>query len=321
MEDIRIAHVPERESLPVVSSAPAPHPDKGQVLVRMRAAALNFADILKSRGQYQEAEAFPFVPGLEGAGEVIAAPEDSGLRPGDRVAVWQPGTMAQIVAVPATSCLRIPDAMSFDEAAGLQIAYGTSHLALADRAKLAPGETLVVLGAAGGVGLTAVEIGKAMGARVIAVARGAERLRVVAEAGADEMIDSDATPDLKARLRELGGVDVVYDPVGDEPGLAAFGALNRGGRFLVIGFAGGKPPRLPLNHALVKNITIHGFYWGGYRQLDLAALRDSLTTVFDLYAAGKLHPHVGEVLELDRIAEGYRLLAERKAVGKIIIRL
>ena len=320
MKDIRIAHVLERESLPAVGSAPAPRPDKGQVLVRMRAAALNFADILKSRGQYQEAESYPFVPGLEGAGEVLA-PEASGLQPGDRVAVWQPGTMAQIVAAPAASCLKIPDAMSFEEAAGLQIAYGTSHLALADRAKLARGETLVVLGAAGGVGLTAVEIGKAMGARVIGVARGAERLKVVKAAGADELIDSDATADLKARLRELGGVDVVYDPVGDEPGLAAFGALNRGGRFLVIGFAGGKPPRLPLNHALVKNITIHGFYWGGYRQLDLDALRDSLKTVFDLYAAGKVHPHLGEVLDLDQIAEGYRLLAERKSVGKIIIRL
>ena len=320
MKDIRIAHVLERESLPAVGSAPAPRPDKGQVLVRMRAAALNFADILKSRGQYQEAESYPFVPGLEGAGEVLDSGA-SGLQPGDRVAVWQPGTMAQIVAAPAASCLKIPDAMSFEEAAGLQIAYGTSHLALADRAKLAQGETLVVLGAAGGVGLTAVEIGKAMGARVIGVARGAERLKVVKAAGADELIDSDATADLKARLRELGGVDVVYDPVGDEPGLAAFGALNRGGRFLVIGFAGGKPPRLPLNHALVKNITIHGFYWGGYRQLDLDALRDSLKTVFDLYAAGKVHPHVGEVLDLDQIAEGYRLLAERKSVGKIIIRL
>lgn len=321
MEDIRIAHVLQRESLPEVTSAPPPRPDRGQVLVRMRAAALNFADILKSRGQYQEAEEFPFVPGLEGAGEVIAAPGDSGFRAGDQVAVWHPGTMAQIVAVPAGACLKIPEGMSFEQAAGLQIAYGTSHLALAGRARLAAGETLVVLGAAGGVGLTAVEIGRAMGARVIAVARGAERLRVAGEAGAEVLIDSDTTPDLKARLRELGGVDVVYDPVGDEPGLAAFGALNRGGRFLVIGFAGGKPPRLPLNHALVKNITIHGFYWGGYRQLDLKALRDSLETVFGLYTAGRLHPRVGEVLELDRIAEGYRLLAGRKAVGKIVIRL
>ena len=123
------------------------------------------------------------------------------------------------------------------------------------------------------------------------------------------------------RDSDLGGVDVVYDPVGDEPGLAAFGALNRGGRFLVIGFAGGKPPRLPLNHALVKNITINGFYWGGYRHLNLQALRDSLKLVFDMHAAGQLHPHTGEVLPLDRIAEGYDLLASRKSTGKIVIRL
>ncbi|WP_255471173.1 NADPH:quinone oxidoreductase family protein [Paracoccus sp. M683] len=321
MEDIRIAQVPETESLPQVLHVPAPVATEGQVLVRMRAAALNFADILKSRGQYQEAEPFPFIPGLEGAGEVIAAPPGSGLAAGDRVAVGARGTMAQVIAVPPEACLRIPDVMTFEDAAGFQVAYGTSHLALVGRGGLRAGETLVVLGAAGGVGLTAVQIGRALGARVIGVARGADRLRVVAEAGADEMIDSDATPDLKQALRDLGGVDLVYDPVGAEPGLAAFGALKRGGRFLVIGFAGGKPPRLPLNHALVKNIAIHGFYWGGYRLLDPKALRDSLTQLFDMYAAGQLRPHAGEVLGLDQIAEGYRLLESRKTTGKVIIRI
>lgn len=321
MEDIRIAQIPESESLPVVTMAPAPVPGGGLVLVRMRAAALNFADILKSRGQYQEAQPFPFIPGLEGAGEVIEAPADSGLVPGDRVAVWAAGTMAQVMAVPASACLKIPDTMSFEDAAGFQIAYGTSHLALVHRAALQPGETLAVLGAAGGVGLTAVQIGHALGARVIGVARGSQRLDIVRKAGADEVIDSDATPDLKERLRALGPIDVIYDPVGAEPGLAAFGALRRGGRFLVIGFAGGKPPRLPLNHALVKNIAIHGFYWGGYRDLDQQALRDSLAQCFDLFAQGKLHPHAGEILDLDRIAEGYRLLQDRKTTGKVIIRL
>lgn len=321
MEDIRIAQIPESESLPVVTTAPAPVPGGGLVLVRMRAAALNFADILKSRGQYQEAQPFPFIPGLEGAGEVIEAPADSGLVPGDRVAVWAAGTMAQVMAVPASACLKIPDTMSFEDAAGFQIAYGTSHLALVHRAALQPGETLAVLGAAGGVGLTAVQIGHALGARVIGVARGSQRLDIVRKAGADEVIDSDATPDLKERLRALGPIDVIYDPVGAEPGLAAFGALRRGGRFLVIGFAGGKPPRLPLNHALVKNIAIHGFYWGGYRDLDQQALRDSLAQCFDLFAQGKLHPHAGEILDLDRIAEGYRLLQDRKTTGKVIIRL
>ncbi|AUH34104.1 NADPH:quinone oxidoreductase family protein [Paracoccus tegillarcae] len=321
MKDIRIARIPQSESLPVVSTTAAPTAADQRVLVRMRAAALNFADILKSRGQYQEAQPFPFVPGLEGAGEVITAPAESGLMPGDRVAVWAPGTMTEVMAVPADACLKIPDNMSFDQAAGFQIAYGTSHLALVHRAGLQAGETLAVLGAAGGVGLTAVQIGRAIGARVIGVARVPERLGIVAEAGADDLIDSDDSPDLKAALREFGPIDVVYDPVGAEPGLAAFGALRRGGRFLIIGFAGGKPPRLPLNHALVKNIAIYGFYWGGYRDLDRQALRDSLAQCFALFADGKLAPHAGEVLDLDQIAEGYRLLEARKTTGKVIIRL
>lgn len=326
MTAFRRAQILTSESLPVVTQAAPPEPGSGQVLLRMRAAALNFADLLKARGQYQEKEEFPFTPGLEGAGEVISAPEDSGFVTGERVAVSAPGTMAQLMVVPRRACLTIPDSMSFADAAGFQVAYGTSHLALAGRGDLRAGQTLAVLGAAGGVGLTAVELGHAMGARVIAIARGgstggADRLAAVRQAGADVVIDSAETPDLRAALRDLGGVDVVYDPVGDEPGLAAFGALNRGGRYLVIGFAGGKPPRLPLNHALVKNIAIHGFYWGGYRQLDPDALRDSLRACFDLYAQGKLHPHAGKVLPLDRIAEGYQLLQSRQVTGKIIVTL
>lgn len=308
---------------PVLTSQPLPDPAgiaaSGKVLLRMRAAALNFADLLKAQGKYQEAEPFPFTPGLEGAGEVIAAPEASGLRPGDRVAVNMPGTLADHMVVAPDACVAIPDAMGWDQAAGFQIAYGTSHLALAGRGALQPGETLAVLGAAGGVGLTAVEIGAAMGARVIAIARGADKLAVARAAGAAEAIDSEACPDLKSALRDLGGVDIIYDPVGDAPGLAAFGALRPGGRFLVIGFAGGKPPQLPLNHALVKNIAIHGFYWGGYRRLDPAALNASLRDLLDMFAAGKLRPHAGEILPLDRVAEGFEMLRSRRAVGKIIV--
>lgn len=321
MKDIRITRVVSAESRPVLTVGQPPVAAQGQILVRMRAAALNFADILKSRGQYQEKEDYPFTPGLEGAGEVISAPDDSDIKPGDRVAVSAPGTMADIIAVQPVACLRIPDSMSMEEAAGFQVAYGTSHLALAGRAGLKPGETLAVLGAAGGVGLTAVQIGKAMGARVIGIARGADRLNVVADAGADHLIDSATCPDLKDALRQLGCVDVVYDPVGDQPGLQAFGALRRGGRFLVIGFAGGKPPLLPLNHALVKNIAIHGFYWGGYRQLDREVLRDSLRQLFVMYDQGLLKPHSGTVLPLEQIADGYDLLERRRTTGKVIIRM
>lgn len=320
-DQIRIARVEALGQDPALRNADAPSPMTGQVLVRMRAAALNFADLLKAKGQYQEGAEPPFVAGLEGAGEVLQAPGDSGFAPGDRVVVSFPGTMADIIAVPAIACQRFPDAMSFEQAAGFQVAYGTSHLALDMRGGLRAGETLAVLGAAGGVGLTAVEIGRAMGARVIGIARGADRLDIVRAAGAHEVIDSADCPDLKAALRDLGGVDVVYDPVGDKAGEAAFGALKRAGRFLVIGFAGGRPPALPLNHALVKNIAIHGFYWGGYRQLDPQALRDSMSALFAMFADGRLNPVAGQVLPLERLAEGYELLRSRKSVGKIVITL
>ena len=263
----------------------------------------------------------PFVPGLEGAGTVISAPADSGLAQGARVAVSAPGTMAEIVAVPVSAVQPLPDGMSFEQAAGFQVAYGTSHLALVTRGDLRSGQTLVVTGAAGGVGLTAVEIGHAIGARVIGVARGADRLRVVAKAGADEVIDSANCADLRSALRDLGGADVVYDAVGDTTGEAAFRALRPGGRFLVIGFAGGRPPALPLNHALVKNIAIHGFYWGGYSRLDPDALRHSMTELFAMFDKGRLNPVAGVVLPLERLAEGYALLRERKSVGKVVITL
>lgn len=320
-DEIRIALVESLGEDPIVTRGSLPTAENGLLLVRMRAAALNFADLLKARGQYQEPADPPFVPGLEGAGEVVFAPAGSGFAAGDRVVVAWPGTMAEIVAVPPAACHRMPDAMGVEQGAGFQIAYGTSHLALDGRGGLRRGETLAVLGAAGGVGLTAVEIGHAMGARVIGVARGRDRLDTVRQAGAAEVIDSAECPDLKARLRDLGGVDVVYDAVGGEAGEAAFGALRRGGRFLVIGFAGGKPPRLPLNHALVKNIAIHGFYWGGYRDLDPGALADSMDRLFGLFAEGLLRPVAGEVLPLARLAEGYELLRNRKTVGKIVITL
>ena len=318
---IRVALVEQLGGEPALRLRSAPRAGAGQVLVRLRAAALNFADLLKAQGKYQERQDPPFVPGLEGAGEVMEAPGDSGLRPGDRVAVLAPGTLAEQVAVPPGACTSIPAAMSFEQAAGFQIAYGTSHLALAGRATLQPGEVLAVLGAAGGVGLTAVQIGRAMGARVIGVARGQDRLDVVRGAGADTVIDSADCPDLKASLRDLGGADVVYDAVGDSAGEAAFRAMNPGGRFLAIGFAGGRPPVLPLNHALVKNIAIHGFYWGGYAKLDPQAVSDSMKALFGMFGDGLLSPVLGDVMPLECIADAFDLLRSRKSVGKIVVTL
>lgn len=292
--------------------------ENDEYLVKIHAAALNFADLLNTKGQYQERANPPFVPGLEAAGEILSAAEGN-LRPGDRIAVLHPGTMAEVIAVPTKSCIKIPDSMSFEQAAGFQIAYGTSHLALDHLAKLQPGETLAVLGAAGGVGLTAVEIGHAMGARVIGIARGEKHLEAARRAGADDVIDSNTCNDLKAALRDVGGVHVVYDPVGGDVGEAAFGALHRGGRFLVIGFASGRPPALPLNHALVKNIAIHGLYWGGYSSLDPQARQNSLSKLFAMFEAGQLRPVIGETLPLERVKEGFELLENRRSVGKIII--
>ncbi|WP_299359088.1 NADPH:quinone oxidoreductase family protein [uncultured Paracoccus sp.] len=315
--------VAEKGCPPRLTSRPVPAPGPGQVTVAIRAAALNFADLLMVDGRYQDTPAFPFVPGLEGAGEIVAVgPEvdpPHGLRIDQRVAVAAQGTLAERGNFDAAACIPIPDAMGWAEAAGFVVAYGTSHLALTGRAGLQPGETLVVLGAGGGVGLTAVEIGAALGARVVAVARGADKLQAARQAGATDLIDSGETADLRATLRSLDGCDVVYDAVGDAPGLAAFGALRPGGRFLVIGFAGGKPPALPLNHALVKNITIHGFYWGGYRTLDPAAMRASLDALIALYARGRLRPPVGTVLPLERAEDAYALLRDRRSIGKVIL--
>lgn len=318
---IRIARVEQLGQDPVLRQEPPPARGAGEVLVRVRAAALNFADLLKAQGKYQEPADPPFVPGLEGAGEVLEAPDGSDLAPGARVAIAHPGTMAEIVSLPADALIPIPDSMSLAQAAGFQIAYGTSHLALTLRGGLRAGDRLAVLGAAGGVGLTAVEIGAALGARVIALARGKDKLEVLRKAGAEIALDSDEWADLRAVLRDHGGVDVLYDPVGAEPGEQAFGALRRGGRYLAIGFAGGRPPRLPLNHALVKNIAIHGFYWGGYRDLDPPALRRSMTQLFEMFDAGRLHPVAGATLPLERLTEGFDLLRDRKAVGKVIITL
>ena len=296
-----------------------PPPGPGEVAVEIEACGLNFADLLMIEGKYQDTPPLPFVLGLEAAGTVRAAGAGVTLAPGTRVAVYAgQGGLAEAGVFAADRCTPIPDTMSLEAAAAFQIAYGTSHLALTRRGRLAPGETLVVLGAAGGVGLTAVEIGARLGARVVAVARGADKLAVARDAGAHDLIDAD-TPDLKAAIKALGGVDVVYDAVGGALGEASFGALRKGGRFLVIGFAAGTPPALKLNHALVKNLEIHGLYWGGYLSLDAQALHGSLAELFALAADGSLRPHISARFPLARAAEALEMLRTRKATGKIVV--
>ncbi|MBD1204501.1 MAG: NADPH:quinone oxidoreductase family protein [Rhodobacteraceae bacterium] len=301
---------------------PDPEPGPGEALVEIRACGLNFADLLMADGKYQQKPTLPFVPGLELAGTVRAlGPDTEGPPPGTRVAVYAgQGGLAQRGCFPVENLLPLPDSLSFAEGAGFQIAYGTSHLALTHKARLLPGETLLVLGAAGGVGLTAVEIGHQMGARVIACARGAEKLSLARAAGADEVIDSD-TPDLKAALRALGGVDVVYDPVGGPAFDAALRATRPDGRLLAIGFASGTVPQVPANLLLVKNLTVIGFWWGGYLAFAPQILRDSLATLLDWQAAGRIKPHISNLLPFEALPQGLDLLRSRAATGKVVIEI
>ena len=302
----------------------APHdptpPGPGQVQIAVAACGLNFADLLMMRGQYQERPALPLTLGMEVSGHIAALGDGvTGLHQGQRVAAFVgQGGLAESVTCDAARCVAVPDAMSLTDAAGVLVAYGTSHLALSRRAALQPGETLLVLGAAGGVGLSAVEIGAQMGARVIAVARGADKLAVARAAGAAHMIDSD-TPDLRAALRDLGGVDVVYDAIGEPLATPALRSLRPEGRFLAIGFAGGQVPHFPANILLVKNLTVIGLYWGGYLGFNQAALTQSLAQMMDWAGAGRLRPHVSHVLPFDQVEHGFDLLRTRKSTGKIVI--
>jgi NADPH2:quinone reductase len=321
---MRAFQVTDFDSPPVIATVPQPEPGTGEVLLRIKACGVNFADMLMAKGKYQDTPKPPFTLGMEVCG-VVEAHGPGVMQPaiGTRVTVFGgQGGMAELGVFPANLCRPVPDAMPDDIAAGFQVAYGTSHLALTRRARLQPGQRLLVLGAAGGVGLTAVEIGKALGATVIAVARGADKLAVAQAAGADHLIDSEAG-DLKAQLKALcakiGGVDVVYDPVGGDAFKAALSACNREARIVIIGFASGDIPQVPANILLVKNIDVIGFYWGGYLAFEPQALTDSLAELMDWYAQGRLKPHISDTLPLDRAAEGLELIASRKSTGKVVI--
>lgn len=298
----------------------APKPASREALIDIRACGLNFADLLMMKGKYQDTPEPPFSLGMEPAGVVLSTGPDAGeLMPGTRVAVFSgQGGLAEQGTFPADRCIPIPDNMSFEHAAAFQIAYGTSHVALDHKARLQPGETLLVLGAAGGVGLTAVEIGKVMGARVIACARGADKLEICRKAGADHVIDS-TNEDIRDVVKALGGADVVYDAVGGEQGEAAFRATNPDGRFIYIGFASGDMPNLKPNHMLVKNITAIGLYWGGYLKFKPEVLTDSMRKLMEWYKDGKLHPHVSHSLPLEQADDALELLRSRKSTGKVVV--
>jgi len=305
---------------PALVDIPVPEPGQGEIGLRIAACGLNFADLLMIEGRYQDTPEPPFTLGMEVAGTVSAlGPGTEGPARGTRVAVFGgQGGLAEAGCFPAARAVALPDAMSFADAAAFQVAYGTSHVALAHKARLQPGETLLVLGAAGGVGLTAVEIGKLMGARVIACARGADKLEVARQAGADHLIDA-ASDDIRAACRALGGVDVVYDPVGGDQFKAAMRACRPEGRILTIGFASGEVPQIPANHLLVKNLSVMGLYWGGYLNFRPEVVTESLATLFGWYAEGRIRPHVSHILPLDRADEALELLRARKSTGKVVV--
>ncbi|HZL58402.1 MAG TPA: NADPH:quinone oxidoreductase family protein [Stellaceae bacterium] len=306
-----------------VEEVPAPPLRDGSVRIALHAAGVNFGEMLMVLGQYQEKPALPFTPGFEAAGVVRERGAGvAGLVVGQRVMAVLPwGGYAEEAVVPAANVFPIPDTMDLAIAAGFPIAYGTAHGAFAWRAGLKQDEWLLVLGAAGGVGLAAVEIGAAMGARVIAAAGGADKVALARAHGASHVIDYRAE-DIRERVKAITGgrgADVIFDPVGGDAFTAALRSVAWGGRVLVIGFASGVVPQIPANHLLVKNVDIMGFNWGSYRQARPALLADSFTQLTGWYAGGRLKPVVSSQLPLEKAAEAYRLLKERKATGKIVL--
>lgn len=305
---------------PSLREIDAPRPAAGEILVRIGACALNFADLLMISGEYQDTPEPPFTLGMEAAGTIEAlGPDTDAPAPGTRVAVFGGhGGLAEFGCFPAARAVTLPEGVALEDAAALQIAHGTSHVALERRARLQPGETLLVLGAAGGVGLAAVEIGKLMGARVIACASGEAKLAAAREAGADHLIDAQ-TDDIREACKALGGVDVVLDPVGGDPFRAALRACRPEARILAIGFASGEVPQIPANHLLVKNATVIGFYWGGYLRFREEVVTDSLAQLFAWHAEGRLRPRISHRFALAQAGEALETLRARKSAGKIVV--
>jgi len=306
----------------VVEEVPDPKPGRGQVLIDVAAAGVNFPDVLIIENKYQFKPPLPFSPGGEVGGTIAALGEGvEGLRVGERVlASTGFGAFAERALAPASMTVSIPEQMSFVDASAFLMTYGTSHYALVDRAALKAGENLVVLGAAGGVGLAAVEIGKVLGARVIAAASTDEKLAVCREHGADEVINY-STEDLKQRMKDLtggAGADVVYDPVGGDYAEPALRATNWEGRYLVIGFTAGIP-RIPLNLTLLKSCDIRGVFWGAFVGRNPQRHRAHVAELLDWYCAGKIKPLVSATYPLARVADALTAMANREVKGKVVI--
>ena len=304
------------------------HVGEGEVLVDVAGAALNFADLLMLKGSYQEAPDPPFTAGLEISGIVRSVgPKVDGVFVGDRIAAYAGhGAFAERAVVRDHACLLIPNDMDLVDAAAIPIAYGTAHVGLTHRAHLQKGELLLVTGAGGGVGLAAVAIGAALGAEVIAAASGPEKLALAKDQGAAHLIDY-SKDDLRQCVKDIAakqdkkGCDVLFDPVGGALFDQALRCIDFEGRLVVIGFAGGEVQKIPANILLVKNIDVVGFYWGGYGARAPHSHRQSVRAMHGLIETGAVRPHIGGRFTLDNAADGYRLLEQRQANGKIVLEI
>ena len=309
----------------VIEDVPSPEVKGHGVKVRVKAAGLNFPDTLIIEGKYQLKPNMPFSPGGEMSGDVIGVGDKvSRFKVGDRVAgLTGYGAFAEEVVVPEQNLLPIPEGMSDEKAAAFTMVYATSYYALKQRANLQPGETLLVLGASGGVGLATVELGKAMGAKVIAAASSADKLAVAKAAGADELINYSEEPlkDAVKKHTKSKGVDVIYDPVGGDFTEQALRAMAWNGRHLIVGFAAGEIPKIPANLTLLKGCSVVGVFWGSFTQREPEASAQNMMELMKLYAEGKIDPQISEVFEFEDYAKALGALTERRATGKVVLKV
>lgn len=307
----------------VLQELPSPQPGPGQVLINVKAAGVNFPDVLIIQNKYQFKPELPFTPGSELAGEIAAlGPDVSHLQVGQKVIAFIGyGAFAEQVLAPAATVMPMPPGMDFETAAAITLTYGTSHHAVVDRAQLQAGETMLVLGAAGGVGLAAVEIGKALGARVVACASSEEKLAICREHGADACINY-AQQDLREAIKQTCGKDgpnVIYDPVGGNFSEAAFRSIAWRGRHLVVGFANGEIPKLPLNLSLLKGASIVGVFWGEFAKREAKANLAAMRQMLGWMAEGKIKPHISARFALADTAQALQAMAARQVTGKAVI--
>ena len=307
----------------VIEDIPSPRPAKGQVVVSVKACGVNFPDTLMIQGKYQFKPELPFSPGGEVAGVIKELGEGvAGVKPGDRVIAFNTwGGFAEEMVVDADRTIAIPASMDFIPASALVLTYGTSYHALKDRADLKAGETLLVLGASGGVGLATIQLGKAMGARVIAAASSDEKLTVCRDHGADETINY-TSEDLRARVKAItagNGVDVVYDPVGGPYSELALRDMAWKGRFLVVGFAAGEIPKVPLNLTLLKGCSIVGVFWGAFTKKEPERNRENNRQLMNLYAQGRIKPHIHATYPLERATEALNEVLNKRVSGKVVL--